>query len=45
MPGIKWMKPYADNEAELIVERLRLGIPDAVKLADLFAELSDAALA
>ena len=45
VPGIKWMKPYADNEAELIVERLRLGIPDAVKLADLFAELSDAALA
>ncbi|WP_370802916.1 hypothetical protein [Sutterella wadsworthensis] len=43
VPGIKWMKPYADNEAELIVERLRLGIPDAVKLADLFAELSDAA--
>ena len=43
VPGVKWKKPYADNEAELIVERLRLGIPDAVKLADLFAELSDAA--
>lgn len=45
VPGVKWTKPYADNEAELIVERLRLGIPDAIKLADLFAELSDAALA